>query len=115
MLEYDWPGNVRELENAIEHGVAMVSGGEIQLGDLPTQLQNDALASMRAARKEKARDAKPVREIAPLAVQERISIVEAIRRMQGDKLAAAKYLGIGKTTLYRKLKEYGISDPMIQN
>jgi two-component system response regulator HydG len=115
MLEYDWPGNVRELENAIEHGVAMVSGGEIQLGDLPTQLQNDALASMRAARKEKTREAKPVREIVPLAVQERISIVEAIRRMQGDKLAAAKYLGIGKTTLYRKLKEYGISDPMIQN
>ena len=45
MVQYDWPGNVRELENAIEHGVTMASGGEIQLGDLPTQLQQQALAA----------------------------------------------------------------------
>ena len=56
MVAYDWPGNVRELENAVEHGVTMTSGGEIEIGDLPTQLQQQALASSscRHARKEKA-------------------------------------------------------------
>ena len=116
MLEYDWPGNVRELENAVERGVAMVTGGEVQLGDLPTQLQNEALSVMRATRKAKTQRAESGSgEIVPLAVQERNAIIDAIRRMNGDKLAAAKHLGIGKTTLYRKLKEYGISDPMLQN
>jgi two-component system response regulator HydG len=38
--------------------------------------------------------------------------VDAIRKLRGDKLQAAKLLGIGKTTLYRKLKEYGIADAM---
>jgi two-component system response regulator HydG len=42
---------------------------------------------------------------------ERKAILEAIRHLKGDKLRAASLLGIGKTTLYRKLKEYGIADP----
>ena len=54
-------------------------------------------------------------EIVPLAVQERRAILDAIRSTHGDKLTAAKLLGIGKTTLYRKLKEYGITDPMRAN
>ena len=116
MMEYDWPGNVRELENAVERGVAMVSGGEIQLGDLPTQLQNEGVAALRGARKQVAQPQQSeVRTIMPLALQERKAIIEAIRCVNGDKLAAARYLGIGKTTLYRKLKEYGISDPLLQN
>jgi len=46
-----------------------------------------------------------------LADLEREAILGAIRALNGDKLRAAKLLGIGKTTLYRKLKEYGIADP----
>ena len=48
----------------------------------------------------------------PPADLERQAILGAIRTLKGDKLRAAKLLGIGKTTLYRKLKEYGIDDPM---
>ena len=47
----------------------------------------------------------------PLAVKERDAIFDAIRVTNGDKLEAARLLGIGKTTLYRKLKEYGLADP----
>ena len=47
-----------------------------------------------------------------LADLERQAILSAIRTLKGDKLQAAKLLGIGKTTLYRKLKEYGIADPL---
>ena len=112
MMHYDWPGNVRELENAVEHGATMTSGGEIQLGHLPTQLQQAPLAALHAASlKGKKQDGAQAPEILPLAAQERRAILDAIRSTSGDKLTAAKLLGIGKTTLYRKLKEYGISDP----
>jgi len=47
-----------------------------------------------------------------LADLERKAILDAIRTLNGDKLQAARLLGIGKTTLYRKLKEYGIADPL---
>ena len=111
MMQYDWPGNVRELENAVEHGATMTSGGEIQLGHLPTQLQQQSLAALHAATAGRKRDEPPAtEEIVPLAVQERHAILEAIRVTHGDKLRAAKLLDIGKTTLYRKLKEYGIGD-----
>jgi len=111
MVQYDWPGNVRELENAVEHGVTMASGGEIEVGDLPTQLQQQALAGLHAAmRAEKDQETATSKEIVPLAVKERDAIFEAIRLTNGDKLEAARLLGIGKTTLYRKLKEYGFSD-----
>ena len=116
MMHYDWPGNVRELENAIEHGATMTSGGEIELGHLPTQLQQEPLAALHtAASKGKKQEDASSPEILPLAVLERRAILDAIRSTHGDKLTAAKLLGIGKTTLYRKLKEYGISDPMQSN
>jgi two-component system response regulator HydG len=50
-----------------------------------------------------------------LADLEREAIVSAIRTLKGDKLQAARLLGIGKTTLYRKLKEYGIADPLSED
>jgi DNA-binding NtrC family response regulator len=116
LVRYDWPGNVRELENAVEHGATMSSGGEIQLGHLPTQLQNEALAALHsAAHAGRKPEPAPTAEVVPLAVQERRAILDAIRKTQGDKLIAARLLGIGKTTLYRKLKEYGITDPMCEN
>ena len=49
-------------------------------------------------------------EITPLAELEKHAILTTIRQLHGDKLTAARMLGIGKTTLYRKLKEYGIGD-----
>ena len=112
MLGYDWPGNVRELENAVEHGCTMGTGPVLSLGDMPTQLQQHALQTRHPARDGDARGEDPADGVTPLAETEKRAILHAIRILNGDKLKAARLLGIGKTTLYRKLKEYGIQNPM---
>jgi len=101
LMAYDWPGNVRELENAIERAVALSSGPILQVGDLPSNLQYGTSERL------PERD-----EVLPLEELERRAILRALRESGGDKLAAARLLGIGKTTLYRKLKEHGIADPL---
>ena len=110
MMQYDWPGNVRELENAVERGVTMTSGGEIQLGNLPSPLRNLALARLHEAKSTSRMETRGATKVVPLAIQEREAIFEALRLTDGDKLRAAELLGIGKTTLYRKLKEYEAAD-----
>src|SRR5579862_6498569 len=96
LMGYDWPGNIRELENAIERAVALGSGPILHVGDLPSSLQHTS------------DDRTPdTDELVPLEELERRAIYRALRETTGDKLAAARLLGIGKTTLYRKLKQYG--------
>jgi DNA-binding NtrC family response regulator len=95
IMAYDWPGNVRELENAIERAVALGSGPILHVGDLPSNLQYSS------AEKLPEND-----DLVPLEALERRAIFRALRETGGDKLAAARLLGIGKTTLYRKLKQY---------
>jgi DNA-binding NtrC family response regulator len=102
MLAYDWPGNVRELENCLERAAAMSSGGTLHVADLPTSIQN---WQAQAVAGQPVMD--PVRGIMPIAELEKRAIMTAIEQLHGDKLEAARLLGIGKTTLYRKLKEYG--------
>jgi len=124
MAEYDWPGNVRELENAIERACALSSGPVLHLGDMPTQLQDlrmqreveTSLApTMAALSMEKVQGgAEGNNEIVSIAEMEKQAILGTIRQLKGDKLLAAKLLGIGKTTLYRKLKEYGIADVALE-
>ncbi len=115
MMRHDWPGNVRELENSLERATALSSGPVLHLGDRPTQLQQQGLKENHDAlhagdAEENGLAAAP--GVKPLAALEREAILGAIRTLNGDKLQAAKLLGIGKTTLYRKLKEYGIADPL---
>jgi two-component system response regulator HydG len=113
MMRHDWPGNVRELENSVERACALSSGPILHLGDLPTQLQQQGLEARRSAVvAAETTEMGTVPEIRTLADMEKEAILGAIRTLKGDKLQAAKLLGIGKTTLYRKLKEYGIIDPM---
>jgi DNA-binding NtrC family response regulator len=113
MMRYDWPGNVRELEYAVERACALCSGPVLRLGDLPTQLQQEGLAAERVlANGDHPESETAVPGVTTLADLERQAILGAIRTLHGDKLRAARLLGIGKTTLYRKLKEYGIADPM---
>jgi two-component system response regulator HydG len=114
MMRYDWPGNVRELENSIERACTLSSGPILHLGDLPTQLQQQGLEAWRvaAAAGEPEEPQSGAPEVKTLADMEREAILNTIRTLNGDKLQAAKLLGIGKTTLYRKLKEYGIVDPL---
>jgi two-component system response regulator HydG len=97
----------------VERACALSSGPILHLGDLPTQLQQQGLEARRsaaAAGEPTAEGALP--QLTTLADLERQAILGAIRTLNGDKLQAAKLLGIGKTTLYRKLKEYGIADPL---
>jgi two-component system response regulator HydG len=112
MMRYDWPGNVRELEHAVERACTMSSGPILHLGDLPTQLQNHGLESRRVAQAADGADQAAGPQLTTLADMEKQAILSAIRTLNGDKLQAARLLGIGKTTLYRKLKEYGIVDPL---
>ncbi|MFT4114537.1 sigma-54-dependent transcriptional regulator [Silvibacterium sp.] len=112
MNDYAWPGNVRELENSIERACALSTGPVLHIGDLPTQLQDFRLHSYRAetATTKASEPQRNEQSVMPLAELERQAILRTLRDLKGDKLRAARLLGIGKTTLYRKLKEYGVSD-----
>ena len=95
MLAYDWPGNVRELENCLERACALTTGPAINVADLPT--------SIHSVRPENGDSSS---KILPMVELEKQTILTTITQLNGDKLLAARLLGIGKTTLYRKLKEY---------
>ena len=114
LCNYDWPGNVRELQYAVERTLAVSSGPVLHTVDLPTQLQDfqahTRVQEAAAAAAEEERAAEELRSIVSIAEMEKQAILGTIRQLQGDKLMAAKLLGIGKTTLYRKLKEYGEED-----
>ena len=101
IMAYDWPGNIRELENAIERAVALGSGPILHVGDLPSNLQYTSTEKLPEGD-----------EMVPLEALERRAIFRALRETAGDKLAAARLLGIGKTTLYRKLKQYESERPL---
>ena len=103
---YDWPGNVRQLENAIQRMIALCSGSELDWGDLPTDIRNAAEGQYGAA----PRLVAAVQEVASLAAVERLAIEHAMKVSRGDRRKAARLLGIGKTTLYRKLKEYSLEE-----
>src|SRR5215471_17719522 len=124
MLSYDWPGNVRELENCIQHMVAVNSGPLLHVAELPSMLQNHLIArkaqfmsvavgshplpkppgeASAHAHRNGAECARP--PIVPLTQMERTAILEALEYTKGDRAIAANLLGIGRTTLYRKLKE----------
>ncbi|PYV84997.1 MAG: sigma-54-dependent Fis family transcriptional regulator [Acidobacteria bacterium] len=98
LLAHDWPGNVRELENCLERCCALTSGSVINVVDLPSSITGAPAQLTNAATESR---------IVPMLEVEKQTIMAAITRLNGDKLMAAKLLGIGKTTLYRKLKEYG--------
>jgi DNA-binding NtrC family response regulator len=128
LLSYDWPGNVRELENCVQHMAAINSGPLLHLGDLPSNLRNFLTEKktqylMAAAGTEftVAAESRTSSEAAPAAISpaiqnapvvvpllelERRAIVNALEYTKGDRSVAAHLLGIGRTTLYRKLKEY---------
>jgi DNA-binding NtrC family response regulator len=118
LMGYDWPGNVRELESAMQRACALSSGPMVHMRDLPTQLQDFGMyGRLRnfpgAGAGAMSQDANPDasrRRILSIAEMEKDAILGAIQELRGDKMLAAKLLGIGKTTLYRKLKEYGVSD-----
>ena len=135
VLSYEWPGNVRELENCIQHMVAVNSGPMMHIADLPTSLQNhvnqrrhlermeidepmSAFAAAAGGNASSVPVANPWRKpesdpdpapILPLIEIERRAIMRTLEYTRGDRNVAANLLGIGRTTLYRKLKEYRLA------
>ena len=115
LMSYDWPGNVRELQNCIERMVAMNSGPLLQTADLPSALQTHlearrsrpASAAVAGAGSAATRpQGTPQSGIIPLTEMEKQAIQHALEYTKGDRVMAAYLLGIGRTTLYRKLREY---------
>jgi two-component system response regulator HydG len=102
LMSYDWPGNVRELENCIQRALALGSAPQIRVVDLPSTLTNLLYFVGQPPHDPRA--------LATLQELEQRAILQALEATKGDRLRAARLLGIGKTTIYRKLKEYGLED-----
>ncbi len=102
LLRHDFPGNIRELENVIEYAFVVCRGSIIQREHLPAELQEQVVASAGPA----VPDGDPVRD----AVDEQSRITHALTASGGNRAEAARMLGIDRTTLWRKMKRYGI-DP----
>jgi PAS domain S-box-containing protein len=100
LMAYDWPGNIRELTNVIEHAFILCSEGDISIKHLPGELTN------REAESVARRDTRSAHDI--LDIQ---AIWGALERNAFNRLAAARDLGIHKTTLFRRIKKLGISLP----
>jgi len=111
MIErYDYPGNVRELENAVEHAVAISEGKTIDAADLPAAIRSPRLLP-RESSDGVARAIRPGtdRGTWSLSDVEKEHIVVVLERHHGNATAAAKQLGISRTTLWRKMRTYGIA------
>ncbi|VXC00991.1 sigma-54-dependent Fis family transcriptional regulator [Nocardioides sp. AX2bis] len=93
LTRYPWPGNVRELREVLVSALARRPVGTIGLHDLPAQCQSTPRSTLREVDR-----------------AERDAIVSALRRLGGNRKAAATTLGIARSTLYRKIRQYGITD-----
>ncbi|MEW5803950.1 MAG: sigma 54-interacting transcriptional regulator [bacterium] len=97
LRECYWPGNIRQLENAIEYAIVRCHGQEIRVQDLPEEVRNQKV--------EKA----SVQDL--IANTEKMAILDAFKGCQWDLTRTARQLNISRTTLWRKIKKYGITKP----
>lgn len=102
MSSYPWPGNVRELENAIQYGTLSASGSTIEAADLPPDVRSLPGLVPGAG-------AKPAGAAGHLRELEQRAILEVLEAAHGDRQEAARRLGISKSCIYAKLREYRIS------
>ena len=97
---YPWPGNVRELQNAIEHALVLCDSTVLGVKNLPHEIQSPELATASTAVTHAPQTLMDV---------EKQTLIDAIRRANGNKKRAAAFLGIHRPTLYAKLKRFGIA------
>ncbi len=95
LKNYAWPGNVRELQNVVERAVALCEGNMVQLADLPDEIRRHSPAD----------DQITIPVGSSMEEIERLAILQTLKKTGGDKELAARLLGIGLATLYRRLKE----------
>jgi PAS domain S-box-containing protein len=103
LMEHDFPGNVRELENIIEQAFVLCRGGLIEMSHLPPELRPSGILS-------------PADQGSmSLAAMEKQLIILSLDRHKGNRRTAAKDLGIDTSTLFRKIRSYGIKTPSIDS
>ena len=105
LTEYPWPGNVRELENAVEYSLAIGTGEQLGIEDLPLELSQ-------AQRETSSGNLKQLLEAymtdsIPLAEIEKRYILSVLQQFGGNQVRTAAALGIDRSKLYRRLKQYG--------
>lgn len=100
---HDWPGNVRELRNVIEYMVVTTSNATLELEDLPEPLRIEAGVPSSPLSSTLEMAGRTVREV------EREHIRQTLALMEGNRAKAADMMGIGERTLYRKIREYGLT------
>jgi DNA-binding NtrC family response regulator len=108
MASHGWPGNVRELENVIHRTLLVSSGLELTFDDLPPGIGGDQVAAGETGRK--AADSGVGSGTFNLEELEREAIVRAMENNRGNLSDVARQLGIGRSTLYRKLEQYGLRE-----
>jgi DNA-binding NtrC family response regulator len=101
LLAYPWPGNVRELKNAIERALALTRFDHISAEDLPQRIKAFESRHVLVAGDD-------LEELVSLEEVEKRYILKVLQAAGGNKSLAAKQLGVGRRTLYRKLGEYGV-------
>ncbi|HEY6178962.1 MAG TPA: sigma 54-interacting transcriptional regulator [Kofleriaceae bacterium] len=109
LLQHRWPGNVRELRNAIEHALVTVTGQAIQLADLPVELRS--MVSERPLEPvgpSASAAVPPPGATIPMAGNPREQIEDALRRSGGNRAEAARLLGIGRVTLWKRMRRLGM-------
>jgi len=98
LISHDWPGNVRELRNAIQRAVVMAERGELAGSDFSFLRQEE----------KRGAEAEGASGLSRWEQAERTNILGELARQMGNKTKAARELGIAKSTLFEKLKKYGI-------
>jgi DNA-binding NtrC family response regulator len=110
LVHYSWPGNVRELENTMQRAMILTDDGLIDIQQLPMEIQPTFdIGSHVDGPSIRITDTEQ-KELRPLESVEKDLLVAAIRFTDGNLSAAAAQLGLGRTTLYRKMKKYGLED-----
>lgn len=106
LCEYPWPGNVRELENTIEYALAIGLEDELGVADLPPEI----LSAHEQASADNFRQVLQayMNDTVPLAEIEKRYILSVLQQFGGNQVRAAAALGIDRSKLYRRLKQYGV-------
>lgn len=101
LVQFDWPGNVRQLINTVQNMVLVCAAQAIELQHIPVELRSGSPVEV---------SAQSLDNLAGLSLEqlEKLAIRNALGMYKGNREKAAKMLGIGERTLYRKLNEYGI-------
>ncbi|MBU3983860.1 MAG: hypothetical protein KJ985_10410 [Proteobacteria bacterium] len=95
LIDHPWPGNIRELENVISSSVIMTTGTVITSASLPDDFHKESLVT-------------PTTDSMKLSDMEQSMMRKALLKSDGNKARAARMLGIDTSTLWRKMKRYGL-------